>query len=386
MSGSITLRRPANTLGPRWRTAVEDAATLLPFRAEGCADGGAAPSPQSIAALFHAVAEAIEDGSIAGDRHDDAARLALELADLESDARAVAVRRRLRRLEDTESSLRRLTHHTSTIELVESVCRELVVHCGFARAMVSGVEDGHFTPWTAYFADDHDFERRFVDIVQTARVPLGRRSLEHELIDQRRAICVADALADARTGSSVMLAGRTRSFVAAAVEVRGEAIGFLHADHYGTDRTVDEEDREVLDRFAAEFGRIYERVSLLERLAEQRRHVRETLERVEQTMEELCATEFELSRRASEESASLRARILMPEDGDGGLTAEMTPREREVLSLLLAGHGNAVIAEQLVISSGTVKSHVKQILRKLGVSNRSEAIAACLGLRGRLDL
>lgn len=43
-----------------------------------------------------------------------------------------------------------------------------------------------------------------------------------------------------------------------------------------------------------------------------------------------------------------------------------------------AGHTNARIARRLVISEGTVKSHVKHILRKLGAANRAEAVARWL--------
>jgi DNA-binding NarL/FixJ family response regulator len=60
----------------------------------------------------------------------------------------------------------------------------------------------------------------------------------------------------------------------------------------------------------------------------------------------------------------------------------LTPREREVLSLIVSGQSNGAIAGRLVISEGTVKSHVKQILRKLGAVNRSEAIARYLGMLG----
>jgi DNA-binding NarL/FixJ family response regulator len=60
----------------------------------------------------------------------------------------------------------------------------------------------------------------------------------------------------------------------------------------------------------------------------------------------------------------------------------LTPREREVLSLIVSGQSNGAIAGRLVISEGTVKSHVKQILRKTGAANRSEAIARYLGLIG----
>ena len=52
---------------------------------------------------------------------------------------------------------------------------------------------------------------------------------------------------------------------------------------------------------------------------------------------------------------------------------ELTPREREILGHLAEGQSNKVIARHLDISDGTVKLHVKAILRKLGVHSRVEA-------------
>jgi two-component system nitrate/nitrite response regulator NarL len=52
---------------------------------------------------------------------------------------------------------------------------------------------------------------------------------------------------------------------------------------------------------------------------------------------------------------------------------ELTPREREILCHLSEGQSNKVIARKLGISDGTVKLHVKAILRKLGVHSRVEA-------------
>jgi len=52
---------------------------------------------------------------------------------------------------------------------------------------------------------------------------------------------------------------------------------------------------------------------------------------------------------------------------------DLTPREREILSLLAEGQSNKTIARNLAISDGTVKLHVKAILRKLGVHSRVEA-------------
>jgi len=62
---------------------------------------------------------------------------------------------------------------------------------------------------------------------------------------------------------------------------------------------------------------------------------------------------------------------------------ELTPRESEILGLLAEGQSNKTIARNLGISDGTVKLHVKAILRKLGVHSRVEAavIAVEHGMR-----
>ena len=65
--------------------------------------------------------------------------------------------------------------------------------------------------------------------------------------------------------------------------------------------------------------------------------------------------------------------------------AELTPREREILCHVAEGQSNKVIARNLGISDGTVKLHVKAILRKLDVHSRVEAAVMAVehGLRAR---
>lgn len=61
-----------------------------------------------------------------------------------------------------------------------------------------------------------------------------------------------------------------------------------------------------------------------------------------------------------------------------GARLGLTQRESEVLALLVANHSNKAIAAKLVVSEDTVKTHVRGLYRKLGVSDRGGAIAVAL--------
>ena len=56
-------------------------------------------------------------------------------------------------------------------------------------------------------------------------------------------------------------------------------------------------------------------------------------------------------------------------------TAELSTRETEVLDLICRGMSNLEIAEQLFVSVNSVKTYVRQIYQKIGVSRRSQAVA-----------
>ena len=60
------------------------------------------------------------------------------------------------------------------------------------------------------------------------------------------------------------------------------------------------------------------------------------------------------------------------------LGLDLTGREREVLALLIEGLNNTLIAGKLTVSPATVKSHVSNILSKLGVASRTEAVTLAL--------
>jgi DNA-binding CsgD family transcriptional regulator len=63
--------------------------------------------------------------------------------------------------------------------------------------------------------------------------------------------------------------------------------------------------------------------------------------------------------------------------GQGGKS--LSARESEIMSLIADGHTNGEIASSLFLAEKTVKNHVRSIYSKLGVGNRSAAIAHWLG-------
>jgi NarL family two-component system response regulator LiaR len=58
--------------------------------------------------------------------------------------------------------------------------------------------------------------------------------------------------------------------------------------------------------------------------------------------------------------------------------SDMTEREREILALMVEGKSNSAIAKCIFVSQSTVKFHVSNILSKLGVSSRTEAVALAI--------
>ena len=91
---------------------------------------------------------------------------------------------------------------------------------------------------------------------------------------------------------------------------------------------------------------------------------------LELALEQGIEREMVQSLLATFKQSEVSQRIAVPDTNE-----TLTPREVEVLQLIAAGASNKEIAEQLVISKWTVKSHVTKILGKLGVSSRTQAAA-----------
>jgi DNA-binding NarL/FixJ family response regulator len=88
-----------------------------------------------------------------------------------------------------------------------------------------------------------------------------------------------------------------------------------------------------------------------------------------------------LLRRLATESGGRRG----AHSANGGLAGALTPRELDVLRLMQLGRTNRQVAEELYISAGTAKRHVENIIAKLEVSDRTQAVVRALEL-GVLEL
>jgi DNA-binding NarL/FixJ family response regulator len=72
-------------------------------------------------------------------------------------------------------------------------------------------------------------------------------------------------------------------------------------------------------------------------------------------------------------AAAARVMAELAADGERRAGATLTPREREVLGLIARGMPNKVIARELRVSEKTVKTHVSNLLGKLGLTDRTQA-------------
>jgi len=202
--------------------------------------------------------------------------------------------------------------------------------------------------------------------------------LECELLRLRQARLVADIDHSQPARYAFLDTMRWRAYIATPILVDGIAVGLLHGDRAPSRRPLAQLDADALEHFAAWFAVVFERAVLRRRLRDQRREIRRISSWAEARSGELSDRAIDLSSNLSEEQdRRAGAPELLTEDG---VITHLTSREIDVLRLMAEGKTNGDIARVLFVSEGTVKFHVKNILRKMQASNRADAGARYLRL------
>ncbi len=244
------------------------------------------------------------------------------------------------------------------------------------RVLLSTVRDGVMHADALHLVDGDPTAA--LGRLREAPVRLEYPLVEGEVLRRRRAQVVDVATGEVGGPRAFADVLEWTAYAVAPVVVEGRVIGFFHGDRTGTGDPIDERDATGLASFAACFAVVYERTVLRQRLRVQLREMRQVGSWADARAAELGDRPIELGEDAGGDAGRSPGR----RTGIGGEAVRdlLTPRELEVLEHMVRGETNVGIARDLVLSEGTVKFHVKNILRKLHVSNRAEATSRYLHL------
>ena len=292
-----------------------------------------------------------------------------ELLALERELIELDYVRRSDALERVREAVRRLGEVGSPQGILDRAADELGASSQFDRILISALNGGGLEPrglWTAVRGDTGATLERLRRIPIRLDYPL----IEHEVASRQSAELVEVAQAGPRACAPLAEQLGWRSYVVAALTVRGNTVGLLHADATTSARQLGALDREIAVQFAGGLAGVFERAALRDTL--QRHH-----DELQSAVRWMSARVGQLASEAGDPSPNISAGV------DPGLLDALTPRERDVLQLLARGHTNLAIANALVVREGTVKYHVKNILRKLGATSRADAVSRYVRAGGR---
>jgi DNA-binding CsgD family transcriptional regulator len=262
-------------------------------------------------------------------------------------------------------ALSKLRTSESLAELYERATRALCQSCGFGRAVLFRLQGPEMVPESVYFTDDPAWAEDFYRRAQTDRMRIDYDIVETEMISTRAPMIVPEAQRNPRGFKPLVVASKTRSYVAAPLIPQNMLIGFIHADRYFEDRDVDELDRDMLGTFAEGLGYAIHRTALLERVATQRAQIHRLRSVVDEMVTRVAA-----------------AVTVLDTDAEAGPTApvltvprfEITRREDAILRLLDDGASDDEIAARLEIPRASVDWHLDQLMDKLGAGTPTAAV------------
>jgi DNA-binding CsgD family transcriptional regulator len=302
--------------------------------------------------------------------------LVLDLEAVRGEVRERRVTERVESFSRVSESLNRLRAIDDMAALLARAPLALCEACGLERGVLSRVEDSEWTIEGAYFDGDEEWCAEFVRLGRgEGSAQLNHLLLETEMVRRRAPSIVHDAQSNPLAHRPLVLHADVRAYVSAPIMPEGRVIGFVHGDYYYSGHDVDTLDRDAIWAFAQGLGQIVERAALLDRLRAQRQQVRGLLASADTVLTDLSRSEVQFHRGDSGHAEIAHTAATMFGSSESRLEALLTRRQLEILSLMAGGATNAEIASRLVIAEGTVKTHVKHILRKLRAANRAEAVS-----------
>jgi LuxR family transcriptional regulator, regulator of acetate metabolism len=305
--------------------------------------------PEAVSPSVHVHAEAAT-----------ARRVLVELLALEREIVEADYVRRSDALERVADAIRRRGDIGSPQGILERATEELGTSSEFDRVMIGEVRAGGLHA-RALWSQEHPVQdAAALELLRRAPIRLEYPSIEDEVArSQRTEIVDARATRSRAAGRLSELLGWD-TYVITALVVQGQTVGLLHADATAGGRRLDSLDAEVASRYADGLAGVFERAVLREMLQLHHHELRSAIEWMSARLGQLASG-------AGDPSAAG-----VP---DPALTDALTPRELEVLRLLARGQTNLEIARALVVREGTIKYHVKNILRKLGATSRADAVS-----------
>jgi len=230
-------------------------------------------------------------------------------------------------------------------------------------------------PELMYVVDDPDWAEELTRLGKAWPQVLTPGLFETELVHTQRSILASNVQSEPwRSHAELAPASMTHSYVAAPIVSYGEVVGIVHGERFGQRRDVDELDRQILACFAEAVRIDLSRAALAEALE----GAHASLGSAARTIDHAVAAVHRVPTVSLAEPGAGPGGMQL-RSGPAGLEARplpdtLTRREREILRLMAGGKSNFAIARQLTIAEGTVKQHVKHILRKLMVASRAEAV------------
>jgi DNA-binding CsgD family transcriptional regulator len=289
-------------------------------------------------------------------------RALVELLGLEREIAEAEYVRRSDALERVSDAIRRLGEIGSPQGILDRAAEELGLNSEFDRVLIGDVQPDGLHVRSVWIADDAPAAAAALEELGRAPLRLEYPSIEDEVARGQRTEIVQARATRSRASERLTEVLGWDSYVVTALVVQGNTVGLLHADADGGTRFLDALDAEVAARYAEGLAGVFERAVLREMLQLHHHELRSAVGWMSARLGQLATDAGDLA-------------VPAPPAGDAASADALTTRELEVLRLLARGQTNLEIARTLVVREGTVKYHVKNILRKLGATSRADAVA-----------